>query len=82
MLSRLCYTFIMSFESMGQKKMPTSEAVAAIMALRAQTEVMGANDYEGSAFTRLQKRLEDGEITPQEALREAQGILESKQDYH
>jgi len=72
----------MQFESAGQNKMPPSEALAQILALRSQTEVMGANDYEGSAFERLQKRLEEGEITPEDALKEAHGILESKQDYH
>ncbi len=62
--------------------MSINEAAAQIMAIRNQTEVMGANDYEGSAFTLLQRRLEDGEVTPEEAIVEAKGILESKQDYH
>lgn len=62
--------------------MPVSEAIAKIMAIRGQAEVMGANDYEGSAFERLQLRLEEGSITPEEAVVEATSILENKQDYH
>lgn len=73
----------MNFESMGNAR-PASphEAMAKIMAIQGQAEVMGANDYEPSAFKRIQTRLEDGEITPEEAVREAEGILGNKQDYH
>jgi hypothetical protein len=72
----------MPFESMGNKKMSINEAAAQIMAIRSQTEVMGANDYEGSALTQLQRRLQEGELEPEEAVKQANGILGSKQDYH
>ena len=62
--------------------MSQSEAMMQIMAIRAQTEVMGANDYEGSAFLNLEERLKNGKITPEEALQEAGDILQNKQDYH
>lgn len=59
-----------------------SEALARIASIEQQAQVMGANDYEPSAFNRLREELEQGSLTPTEAVRRAQAILDSKQDYH
>lgn len=59
-----------------------SEAMRRIIALASQAEVMGANDYEPSAFKRLQQELEEGTLSPEAAISQAEEILNSKQDYH
>lgn len=43
---------------------------------------MGFNDSEFSIPEQIVRRLESGEIGPEEATHEARGVLNSKQDYH
>ena len=59
-----------------------SEAMQRVVMLIQEAQMMGANDYEPSAFNRIQQQLEAGEITPTEAVRQAQGIVDAKLDYH
>lgn len=73
----------MKFETSKQSRGPVvSEAMQQIASIEQQTQVMGANDYEPSAFVRIRERLERNEISPQQAITEAQAILDSKMDYH
>jgi len=43
---------------------------------------MGANDYEMGTFQKILEYLRNGQITPEEALRQAFIIKNRKQDYH
>ena len=75
--------FCMQFESSNTSGEQTvSKAIAQIAGIESQARVMGANDYEPNAFESIRLRLTGGDITPKEAILEAQRILESKQDYH
>lgn len=58
------------------------EAFIKIQAIEQDCYVMGANDYERSAFQQIRKQMRDQIITPEEAVKMAQQILDSKQDYH
>ncbi len=58
------------------------QAMQRIALLIQYAQIMGANDYEPSAFKRIQQQLEEGEISPTEAVRLAQSIVDTKQDYH
>jgi hypothetical protein len=72
----------MSIENNEQPQMSVSEAFGTIENIRAQTEQMGANDYEPSAFEAITRELLSGEITPERAVSRAQKILDAKMDYH
>lgn len=76
----------MSFESIGQKgNGEMNEAMAAIAAIEAQVHVMGANDSEVSEsgdLAQIRSKLINGELTPEEATGQAEGIRDSKQAYH
>ena len=53
-----------------------------ILAIQGEVSLMGANDYEIPALNNIIERLEKGECSPAEALKEAYQIRSSKQDYH
>jgi hypothetical protein len=74
----------MKFESPDKKtSMPNrSEAMARVQGIMGETMQLGANDSEASAFQSILERLQAGELTPVEAIREAEGVKNSKQDYH
>jgi hypothetical protein len=44
--------------------------------------VMGANDAENDMINRGVLMLEEGRISPEEAITRVMGIREGKQDYH
>ena len=71
----------MTFES-GPKPPSLNEALAQISSSEQQAQAMGANDYEPSAFKQIKDRLVAGELTPTEAILQAQAVLNNKQDYH
>ncbi len=58
------------------------EALAEIMFIEQQAQVMGAQDYESSAFNIIKQQLREGKITPEQAILQARQILDIKQDYH
>ncbi len=64
------------------RKMTINDALAQIHILEQQAAVMGAQDREPSAFADIKKRLLSGEISPMQALEQAEGVLKAKQDYH
>jgi hypothetical protein len=53
-----------------------------IMFIRQNIYMLGANDREFSEIDIILKDLEDGAIEPEEAVRRAFVIENSKQDYH
>jgi len=59
-----------------------STAMTAVQEAMQICQRMGANDSELPALQQLQEGLLSGEINPNEAIRRAKEILESKQDYH
>ncbi|MDA8596941.1 hypothetical protein N9L26_01250 [Candidatus Pacebacteria bacterium] len=66
------------------EKMPMTPAQASVQieTLRADISTMGANDSEFDALNSIQEQLRQSVITPEEAVRQATGVKESKQDYH
>ncbi len=58
------------------------QAIQEISHIEQLAQVMGANDYETSAFEQIRKEVLVGNISPQEAVKKANAILESKNDYH
>jgi len=68
----------------GIEQFPQSNnQMAAVQAIMARCMAMGANDYERSAFEEIMKKLSSGAYTnPDDAVRDAENIVNSKQDYH
>ncbi len=64
------------------RELSAAEAMNEIILMEQQAQVMGAQDYEPSAFEDIKQKLLKGTTTPREALLQARQILESKQDYH
>jgi len=58
------------------------EAYTAIAELRQRIALMGANDSEFWSLDQITDKMENGELTPDEAVTEANLILNGKQDYH
>ncbi len=54
----------------------------AIEAIRHEISIMGFNDHEFSALDGIQAKLESEEISPEEAIAQANQIRDSKTDYH
>lgn len=54
---------------------------AAIMGILSRVEVIGSNDLERSALLNVLKKYQNGKISAEDALKEASGVEESKQDY-
>jgi len=61
---------------------PEDSAIAQIKAIKGEVAVMGFNDYEIPALDDLISCLEKRTCTPEEALRAAEHVRDSKQDYH
>ena len=59
-----------------------AEAYAWINNLEQQAAIRGAQDSEPSAFRDIANTLTQGLITPEKAVRQAQAVLDGKQDYH
>lgn len=72
----------MSFESSGNKQLGMAEVMAEIHSIMQEVSAMGANDVEFSSLQRIQSQLMKNEITVVEALEQARGVRDSKQDYH
>lgn len=70
----------MNFE--GKPLMNKNHAYATIEAVRAEIGVMGRNDSEFSTLDAIKRQLEDGQITPDDAIAQAKAIPENKQDYN
>lgn len=69
-------------ESMKNPQLGVQEAYAQIEGIRQQAMAMGANDYEPSAFDGVLRALTNGDISPAEAVQQAEAIIGSKQSYH
>lgn len=59
-----------------------TNAIVHIQAKMQECSVMGANDYEMPALERLIQQVQTKRISPWEAIMQADGIRDSKQDYH
>lgn len=67
-----------TFESID----PKSAALQEIYHIMERAMRMGANDFEPTAFMQIISKVQDGSFTPQEGVRKACEIADSKQDYH
>jgi hypothetical protein len=66
-----------------EARMPEANAMAEVMVIYQQVQVMGANDSEHQSFRVIQEKLAKGQYDdPRQAVAEARGIMNSKQDYH
>ena len=65
-----------------KRELRIDEALAQILMMEQAEQQKGAFDSEKDAFTDIRNRLMKGEITPAEAMRQAQAIGESRYDYH
>ena len=70
------------FESQAEKEITQGEARQHIEAVRMQVMQMGGNDSENESLNRVVEQLENGAITPVEAMAQADGVRDSKQAYH
>ncbi|HXK39759.1 MAG TPA: hypothetical protein VJ837_02925 [Candidatus Paceibacterota bacterium] len=69
-------------EGNNEQPDPIREAKMEVLHTRQKVALMGANDVELPAINAILDGLESGEISPEEAVREANKILESKADDH
>lgn len=60
----------------------TEQTIAKIKVIENEVNVMGANDFEIPALENLIKSLEKKECTPEDAIKQAINIRDTKQDYH
>jgi hypothetical protein len=58
------------------------KTVKEIKAIEGEVAVMGVNDYEIPALEALINSVKNKEISPEEAVRQAIKIRDTKQDYH
>ena len=75
---------IMNMEPKTFEKPPMTveEAHTAIAEIRQEVAAMGANDREFDSLDQVLAKLDAEALEPEEAVKEARGVLESKQDYH
>lgn len=65
-----------------EKKQKLEQAIMVIGELKQQAAIMGANDFEIPALDAIMESLNEGECTPEEAIRSATAIVDRKSDYH
>ena len=82
MYGRRRYTVCMENETKKIEQPSFSEAMMRIQGIMAEVNVMGANDSEFENFRKVMAGLQAGNLTPSEAIAQAQGIRDSKMDYH
>lgn len=58
------------------------DAQMAIAEVRQRVAQMGFNDSEFFDLDQIQKKLDSGELKPEEAVAEAHKLMNGKQDYH
>jgi len=58
------------------------EAMMRVQGLMSEVSVMGANDVEFEGFRLILSELQEGKITPTEAIAQAEAIRGGKMDYH
>lgn len=69
----------MEKESQG----PTiNDALLELAGIESQLHPTGAVDYEPAALMTIRRRLEKGEISPEEAIQSARLVIHGRQDYH
>jgi hypothetical protein len=72
----------MSEPAIDKNTKGSQEVIDEIQMIRQETLMMGANDYEPSAFDSILERYQSGQLSAEEALANARQIQASKQDYH
>lgn len=63
-------------------KIQREQAVMIVGAMKQEAAMMGANDFEIPALDSLLEALNQGQITPEEAIAQAHKIVSRKTDYH
>ncbi len=58
------------------------KTIKEIKAIENEVSVMGGNDYEIPALEKLIESIRNEELSPKEALNQAEKIRDSKQNYH
>ena len=59
-----------------------NQAMAQLAAIEGRMHQEGAMDTEGNDLKNIREALEKGEITPLKALQLAEGLADSRQNYH
>lgn len=63
------------------KPLSPGQAAAEIAAMQAQMMQVGGVDSEKEAFEKILEKLIEGNIEPQEALNQAHGVINNRQEY-
>lgn len=69
-------------EAILDQGLDTESATATIMGIFQEISLMGANDSEHDQIMDIISRMKMGLVEPDEAIREAQMVRDSKTDYH
>ncbi len=69
-------------KNIGKIEKDKNEAKEYILEIADRCVQMGGNDSEIPALFNLTESLDNNEITPEEAKKRAQVIIDNKQDYH
>ncbi len=65
-----------------EEKISINQAQKYITGILNETMMMGANDYESGALMQLFEKVGSGAIEPEQAMKDALAIKESKNAYH
>jgi len=65
-----------------EQPLSINQAISEVNNIKQQVMAMGANDSENSQFDEIISSLSNKKISPTEAVKQANTILNSKQDYH
>ena len=73
----------MNFEKIpNQAELTINDALTQIEAIKGAIAAMGANDSEFDSIQHICKELQNGKLTPVDAVNQVQGIQDSKSAYH
>ena len=72
----------MEFQKGEQMNMSMSDALKTLEGMLASVMVTGAVDSEPRDFAFIKDRMVSGDISPQDALKQAQELIDGRQDYH
>lgn len=67
---------------MNLENIQQNDPISVIQGIRQQIYSMGANDAEFSILDNIMARWQKHELTDSEAIKQAQGVMDAKQDYH
>lgn len=70
------------FPKPKQDAISKSDALSRIEAIRCVVHAMGAVDTEPSFLNQLSSQVDSGNLSPTDAVAQAEAMLASRQDYH